>query len=205
MVGIFRFLLVVGVLLLAGGLCPLRAASPDSVSNRQIYAKLLEMDRRLANLEKRQDILEARYESLEKRLEDFRAEMNGRFQDLRAEMNGRFDDLRGEMNGKFDDLRGEMNGKFEDLRAETNAKFDLLSSRLDDLTKYMGWMVAGIFVLVAAVVGLIIWDRRTAARLAAREAERSFRAEVEKVLNVLRERARTDGELAAILRNYGLL
>ncbi|MBX6423138.1 hypothetical protein [Thermosulfurimonas sp. F29] len=194
MVGIFRFLLVVGVLLLAGGLCPLRAASPDSVSNRQIYAKLLEMDRRLANLEKRQDILEARYESLEKRLEDFRAEMNGRFQDLRAEMNG-----------KFDDLRGEMNGKFEDLRAETNAKFDLLSSRLDDLTKYMGWMVAGIFVLVAAVVGLIIWDRRTAARLAAREAERSFRAEVEKVLNVLRERARTDGELAAILRNYGLL
>jgi len=194
MVGVLRSLLVVGVLLLAGGLCPLRAASPGPVSNRQIYEKLLEMDRRLANLEKRQDILEARYESLEKRLEDLRAEMNGRFQDLRAEMNGKFDDLRAEMNGKFNDLRAEMNGKF-----------DLLSSRLDDLTKYMGWMVAGIFVLVAAVVGLIIWDRRTAARLAAREAERSFRAEVERVLNVLRERARTDGELAAILRNYGLL
>lgn len=50
--------------------------------------------------------------------------------------------------------------------------------------------------LVAAVIGIAVWDRRTAVRVAGL---------IRKILEVLREKAKGDRELAAFLRNFGLL
>jgi len=190
--------LFVGVFLLLMGTVPLRAGE---ITPRMLYEKMNQ-------LERRQSVLEARMDSLEKRLVDLRQEMNARFKELRQEMNARFEGLHQEMEVRFKSLRAEMEGKFRETNArleKTNARLENTNARLDDLARYLGWMVGGIFLLVASVLALIVWDRRTAARLAARELEKTLGGEVEKLLRVLRERARTDQELATIMRNLGLL
>jgi len=64
--------------------------------------------------------------------------------------------------------------------------------------------------LVAAVIAIVVWDRRTAVRVAVREAERELeeRYELElmkKIIRALRELAKVDKRLAEILRHHGLL
>ena len=132
---------------------------------------------KLLEIEKRQAVLEAE-------LREFKEATNKRFQD--------------------------MNRRFEDLREDMNRRFEQVDKRFEEQRGFME-ILAGIFTaLVAAVIALVIWDRRTAVRVAIKEASREMEKEyglsnLKKILEALREKAQTDKELAAILRNYGLL
>ena len=93
---------------------------------------------------------------------------------------------------------------------QVDKRFEQVDKRFEEQLTFMK-MLAGIFTaLVVAVIGIVIWDRRTAVRAAVKEAKRDLEQEYElglirRILEVLREKARGDEELASIMRRLGLL
>ena len=93
--------------------------------------------------------------------------------------------------------------RFEELREDMNKRFEQLYTFL--------WIITGIFTtLTVSVIAFAYWDRRTIIRKTKEETfeemERELKPEkFKKLLNVLRDKARTDKELEAILKKYGLL
>ena len=141
------------------------------------------VDRRFADMDKR-------FEDINKRFED----MNRRFED----MNKRFEDI----NKRFEDI----NKRFEDI----NKRFEDINKRLDSMLKLMGWIIAGLFGLVAAFGALLIWDRKSTIKAATQEIEESLDRKFEiskfkELLRALRELAKTDKRLEAILKQFNLL
>ena len=155
----------------------------------------------------------------EKRLFELLGEIKGEL----AQVNRRIDDL----NRRIDDLRSEMNARFEEVDKrfeqvdkrfeqidkrfeQVDKRFEQVDRRFEEQLAFMK-MLAGIFTaLVVAVIGIVIWDRRTAVRAAVKEARRDLEREydldlIRRIAEVLRERARGDKELASIMRRLGLL
>jgi predicted PurR-regulated permease PerM len=122
-------------------------------------------------------------------------EVNRRIDDV----NKRIDDITVQLSKRIDDT----NSKIDDLRSDMNARFE-------QHFKYMGWTVAGMFILTGTFAGLLIWDRRTMIKEAKRQVyddmEREFKPEkFRKVLSALRELAKNDKKVEEILRREGLL
>ncbi len=148
----------------------------------------------------------------EKRLFELLGEIRGEL----ARVNRRIDDL----NRRIDDLRADMDARFKqvdkrfeqiDKRFEqVDKRFNQVDKRFEEQLAFMK-MLAGIFTaLVVAVIGIVIWDRRTAVRAAVKEARRDLEKEydldlIQRIVEVLREKAREDKELASIMRRMGLL
>ena len=128
-------------------------------------------------------------------LKTFMEQTDKRFEDV----NTRIMELREDMNKRFE-LMGK---RITELREDMNRRFEQLYTFL--------WIITGIFTtLTASVIAFAYWDRRTIIRKTKEETfeemERELRPEkFKKLLNVLREKARTDKELEAILKKYGLL
>ncbi|GAB6065797.1 hypothetical protein JCM9492_08890 [Aquifex pyrophilus] len=96
------------------------------------------------------------------------------------------------------------------LREDMNNRFELMNKRFDQLYTFL-WIITGIFTtLTASVIAFAWWDRKTIIRKAKEETfeemERELRPEkLKQLINTLREKAKTDKELEAILKKYGLL
>ena len=133
--------------------------------------------------------------------------------------------LRSEMRAGQDALRSEMRAGQKALRSEMRAGQDALNIRIDDvntrissLEKTMLTMFAALISMVAALLGYLIWDRRTMIRPV---IERLDNLEIEIVrdldlrhadgsrltrqLKALREYARNDAKLKEILRDLSLM
>ena len=114
---------------------------------------------------------------------------------------------------RLKELREDMNKRFEqvDKRFEqVDKRFEQVSKEIDRLVQIMIAMFAGQVGLVGAVIAFAWWDRRTIIREAKRqtldELERETKPEkLRRLLNVLREKAKTDAELREILKREGLL
>ena len=97
---------------------------------------------------------------------------------------------------RFEDI----NKRIDELRQDMNARFEQLYTFL--------WIITGIFTtLTLSVIGFAWWDRRTIIRKAREETVEYLEKDgiVRRLLEVLKERAKTDKELEAILRKFGLL
>ncbi len=164
----------------------------------EIKGELKQLNRRIDETNKRMDDkFEAMQKYIDKRFED----MNERFKDMNKRfesINKRFED----MNRRFED----MNKQFEDI----NKRFEDINKRLDSMLKLMGWIIAGLFGLVAAFGALLIWDRKSTIKAATQEIEESLDRKFEiskfkELLKALRELAKTDKKLEAILKQFNLL
>ncbi len=107
---------------------------------------------------------------------------------------------------RLKELREDMNKRFE----QVDKRFEQVSKEIDRLVQIMIAMFAGQVGLVGAVIAFAWWDRRTIIREAKRqtldELERETKPEkLRRLLNVLREKAKTDAELREILKREGLL
>lgn len=149
--------------------------------------------------------IKVKVESNEKRIEDLRADMNERFrlidkrfeaEDKRFEaVDKRFEDI----DKRFEDI----DKRFEDI----DKRFESFDKRFDELFSFIQ-ILAGIFVtLIAVVIGFAYWDRRTIIKKAKSETieeiERDGR--LRDLIHALREKARSDQELADLLRKYHLM
>ncbi len=100
--------------------------------------------------------------------------------------------------------------RLKELREDMNRRFEQVNREIDRLVQIMIAVFAGQVGLVGAVIAFAWWDRRTIIREAKRqtldELERETKPEkLRRLLNVLREKAKTDAELREILKKEGLL
>jgi len=94
----------------------------------------------------------------------------------------------------------DVNKRITELREDMNKRFEQLFTFL--------WIITGIFTtLTASVIAFAIWDRRTIIRKATEETVDYLESKgnLRKLIEVLKEKAKTDKELEAILKKYGLL
>jgi len=139
-------------------------------------------------------------------LKTFMEQTDRRFEELRKDTNKRFEELREDMNKRFEQVDNrfeDVNNRIIELREDINKRFEQLYTFL--------WIITGIFTtLTASVIAFAWWDRRTIIRKTKEETFEEMEKELKpekfkKLLNVLREKAKTDKELEAILKKYGLL
>ncbi len=104
---------------------------------------------------------------------------------------------------RFTELREDMNKRFE----QVDKRFEQVNNELNRLVNIMVGIFAGQIALVVAVIGFAWWDRKTVIRKAREETIDYLEKEgkLRKLVEVLREKAKTDKELAEILKQHGLL
>ena len=165
---------------------------------KRLFALLGEIKGELAQVNRRIDDLNRRVDDLNRRINDLRSEMNARFE----QVDKRFEQI----DKRFE----QINKRIDDTNARIEEVNHSLNARIEETNKNMRWLGLVMGGLVTAVIGIVVWDRRTAVRAAVKEAKREMERDYElgllpRILEVLRERAKSDRELAAILRNFGLL
>ncbi len=129
---------------------------------------------------------------LEATLKTFMEQTNERFRELRQDMNKRFE---------------QVDKRISELREDMNTRFEQINKMFEQLYIFLG-ILAGIFTtLTAVVIGFAYWDRRTIIRKAREETIEHLEREgvLRKLLQALREKAKTDKDLEAVLRKHGLL
>ncbi|RUM28448.1 MAG: hypothetical protein DSY42_08445 [Aquifex sp.] len=142
--------------------------------------------------------VDKRFEQVDKRITELREDMNKRFELI----DKRFEQI----DKRFEELRDDINKRFELM----DKRFEQIDKRFEQLYTFL-WIITGIFTtLTASVIAFAWWDRRTIIRKTKEETfedmERELKPEkFKKLLNVLREKAKNDKELEAILKKYGLL
>ncbi len=115
-----------------------------------------------------------------------------------------------QMDKRITELREDMNKRFEqvDKRFEqVDKRFEQINNELNRLVNIMVGIFAGQIALVVAVIGFAYWDRRTIIRKAREDTIEYLEREgkLRKLVEALREKAKTDKELEAILKKYGLM
>ena len=191
-------ILIILQLTLPAGLLALESA--PKISDREIVEKLA--------------ILETNQKSLEQLI-------NHRIGDL----NHRIGDFRSEIKAGQNDLRSEMKAGQEALRSEMKTGQEALGKRLDDLSKRISEsnytmlaLFSALVVLIATLFGYIAWDRRTMLKPISQRIERLERdvihdldlsspegSKIDRLINAMRELARTDEKIATVLRSFSLL
>jgi len=119
------------------------------------------------------------------RLEEGQKGLNKRIDDLgkRIDDQGkRIDDLRSELKGDIADLRSELKGDIADLRS----------------------LVYVVLAGIIALIGFVIWDRRTALSPVMRKTK-ELEERDELTLRALKEYARKEPKMAEVLKSLGVL
>ena len=106
----------------------------------------------------------------------------------------------------FEERFKQIDKRFEQI----DKRFEDMNKRFEEQNQLFRWIVGILGGIVVSFVALLIWDRRTAVSAAIRESERrledKFRlSDLPKLIEVLREKAKRDKELAEILRTFHLL
>ncbi len=167
---------------------PSISLAEEQITNQMIYRKLLDMEKEQIAL--RVELREFK-EATNRRFED----INRRFEDI----NKRFEDI----NKRFEDI----NKRIEELRADMNARFHQVDKRFEQMMNFL-WILTGIFTtLTAVVIGFAYWDRRTIIGKSREETVQYLEKEgkIRVLIEVLKEKARSDEELRNILKQFNLL
>ena len=145
------------------------------------------------------------------RLEAGQAALNQRISDVNNQLNQRINDLDKKLNQRINDLDKKLNQRIDDLDKKLNQRIDDLFTLTLSLSGIMATLIAGLF-------GYIVWDRRTMMKPIqekVEQLEKDFNRELDlhhehgslpaRLIKALRELARTDEKLAAVLRSFSLL
>ena len=144
---------------------PLTAAwaytTTPRISDREIIRSLTELKAGQKALNQRIDDVNLRINDLENALRAGQKVLNQRIDDL----NLRINDLDKKFTQRINDLDKKLDQRINDLDKKFTQRInDLdkkLSQRIDDLIWFGGVMGGGIFMLITALFGYIVWDRRT--------------------------------------------
>jgi len=118
------------------------------------------------------------------------------------------------LNQRFDEQNKSIDKRFEAI----DKRFDVVNQRLTTLSNTMLTLFGAIITLIVALFAYIAWDRRTMFKPVSERLERLESEIVHdlqlrhddgslliRLVKVLREQAKNDPKLAAILRNFSLL
>ena len=141
-----------------------------------------EIIERLTRLEEGQKIVVQRLDDTNRRLDELNKALSQRIDDTNQSLGQRLDDT----NRRIDELRQD------------------IGQRLDELRQTLQWGLGVTFAGMFALIGFVIWDRRSALAPTIRQME-GLREREEKLEAALREYARQAPDLAESLRKMGLL
>ena len=113
------------------------------ISDREIIQSLTELKAGQKALNQRIDDVNLRINDLENELRTGQKALNQRINDLDKKLDQRINDLDKKFTQRINDLDKK------------------LSQRIDDLIWFGGVMGGGIFMLITALFGYIVWDRKT--------------------------------------------
>ena len=174
----------------------------------------------LTELKAGQKYLNQRIDDLDKKLSQRIDGTNQRIDDLDKKLsqridgtNQRIDDLDKKLSQRINDLDRKLSQRIDD----TNRRIDDTNQRISDLYDINLTMFAILAALITGLFGYIIWDRRTMMKPVQERLER-LEKDIERdldlrnehgsiparLLNALRELAKTDEKLAAVLRSFSL-
>ena len=190
------------------------------------------LNQRINDVNTRIDDVNTRIDDLDKKLSQRIDDTNQRIDDLDKKLSQRIDDLDRKLsqridgtNQRIDDLDKKLSQRINDLDRklsqridDTNRRIDDTNQRISDLYDINLTMFAILAALITGLFGYIIWDRRTMMKPVQERLER-LEKDIERdlelrnehgsiparLLNVLRELAKTDAKLAAVLRSFSLL
>ena len=134
-----------------------------------------------------QEIMRQELQHVDKQFED----INKRFDD----MNKRLDDMNNRIN--------DMNNRISEVNNSINDRIDDVNNRIDDMSNLILWGFGIIFVGMFALLGFVIWDRRTALAPAIRK-NKELEERQERIEKVLKEFAIEEPKLAEILKQIGI-
>ena len=129
--------------------------------------------------------LEVGQQALQKRMDDFRLEINS----VREEINS---------------LREEISSIQNEITSSRNNLYREMSSLRRELKEFMLWGFGITFAGIFALIGFVIWDRRTALSPVIRKSK-EFEEREEKVERALKEIAKKDPNVAEALKKTGIL
>ncbi len=85
-------------------------------------------------------------------------------------------------------------------------RFEQVERQIDRLIDIMLAIFAGQIVLVATVIGVLIWDRRTVVKKATDDALEKFESgKFKNLLEAMKDLAKEDEKIARALKKYNLL
>ncbi|MFQ6040643.1 MAG: hypothetical protein ACE5PV_07285 [Candidatus Poribacteria bacterium] len=137
-----------------------------------------------------QQIMRQELQHVDKRFDD----INKRFEDI----NKRLDD----MNNRINDMNNrisDMNNRISEVNNSINEVNNSINGRIDDMNNLMLWGFGIIFAGMFALVGFVIWDRRTALAPAIRK-NRELEERQDRIEKVLKEFAIKEPKLAELLK-----
>jgi DNA repair exonuclease SbcCD ATPase subunit len=134
-----------------------------------------------------QAIMRQELQHVDKRFDDMLNSVNKRFDDI----NKRFDSV----DKRFDDV----NNRFNDM----NNRINDVNDRIDNIADLLLWGFGVLFAGMFALVGFVIWDRRTALTPAIRK-NKELQEKQEQIEKALQEFALEEPKLAEILKRMGL-
>ena len=133
----------------------------------------------------------------------------------------RIDDMNQSLNQRFDSI----DKRFDEMAQSTNKKFDEMTQNFNQRFEAMHSMILNLFTsvmaLVIAMIGYMIWDRKTAQQPFKQQIDRLENqlstvetqldmnnpsgTVIARLLASLRKLAETDGKVAEVLRSFSLL
>ena len=136
----------------------------------------------------RSDIKEE-IQHVDKRIDDLRTEVQG----IRSEITG----IRTEIKAESEDIRSEINAVRSDLQG-------LIEDARSDLQSFLLWGFGIVFAGIFALIGFVLWDRRTALAPAIRKNQELEERE-NKVESALKEYAEKEPRLKEAMKHAGLM
>ena len=117
----------------------------------------------------------------------------GRLEAGQEAIHKRIDDVNANLIKRIDDVRSEI----RDVRSE-------IRDTRSDLKEFMLWGYGVTFAGIFALIGFVLWDRRTALAPAIKKGKELEERE-ERIERVLKEYAEKEPRLKEILKNAGIL
>ena len=96
------------------------------------------------------------------------------------------------------ELRISQDGRFD----QVDKRFEQIDKRFDSLNNFIMWGFGVIFMGIFALIGFVLWDRRTALAPAIRK-NKELEEKEEMIEKVLKELAREDTKVAKAMKHAG--
>ena len=160
-----------------------------------LFAELTRSDikEEIQHIDKRIDDLKTEVQGIKTEVQGMRSEVTG----IRAEIKAESKDIRSEIAG----IRTKIEGEGKDIRSDLQG---LIKEVRSDLQSFLLWGFGIVFAGIFALIGFVLWDRRTALSPAMSKNEELEERE-SKVELALKEYAEKEPKLKEILKHVGLM
>ena len=171
-----------------------------------LFAELTRSDikEEIQHVDKRIDDLRTEVQGIRSEITGIRTEIKAESKDIRSEIAG----IRAEIAEEGKDIRSEIagirtkiEGEGKDIRSDLQG---LIKEVRSDLQSFLLWGFGIVFAGIFALIGFVLWDRRTAIAPAIRKNQELEERE-NKVESALKEYAEKEPRLKEALKHAGLL